>query len=74
MKTDTEIIEQIKKAIPVGVHKFYLNGLLWCLGRDDLGIFFDERMTEKRINKILKELEESKWKKKKKDYGKNNQE
>ena len=56
MKTKKEIIAQIEHGIPRGMHKFYLNGLLFALGRDDLGISHDERMTEKRVNKILDEL------------------
>ncbi|MFA7709444.1 MAG: hypothetical protein WCX82_04910 [archaeon] len=56
MKTRTEIIRQIEEGIQKGMNKFYLNGLLFALGRNDLCIIFSERMTEKRVNKILEEL------------------
>jgi len=55
MKTNVEIINEFERVMFIA-HKFYLNGLLFCLGRADLEINSDERATEKRLKYILEEI------------------
>lgn len=54
MKTKTEIIKHME--LNPFMCNFYLNGLLYCLGRGDLGVPSYEVLNEKRFNKILEEL------------------
>lgn len=56
MKTKEQIIKQLEEGYALGMHKFYVNGLLFCLDREDLGIDCDDKLTERRFNKILEEL------------------
>jgi hypothetical protein len=57
-KSREEIIKRIEDTIWIA-DKFYINGLLWCLGRKDLGISHDKNYTGKIKNiknKILEEI------------------
>jgi hypothetical protein len=53
MKTKEEIIAQLKKNI-IWMDRFYINALLFVLGREDL---IPKTYTEKAKNKIIMELE-----------------
>jgi hypothetical protein len=59
MKTETEIINEFERAAGTFAHRFYLNALLFCIGRDDLKI---DSNTDKNINDVLKQLKGKDWK------------
>ncbi len=53
IKTREEIIANLEKGWSIGMSKYYVNALLFCLGREDLCV---DILTEKRFNKIVEEV------------------
>ena len=53
LKTKEEIIANLERGWAIGMNKYYVNALLFCLGRRDL---CPDTLTEKRFNKILEEV------------------
>lgn len=55
MKTEKEIIDLIEKGLGIGMSKYYLNALLFCINREDL---CPKVLTNKKYKQIIKELKE----------------